>query len=444
MYTYSHMEKLLRITEKIIPRKVYKLFQPAYHFLLAVTGTIIYRKPSRHIYVIGITGTKGKSSTTEFVNAALEGAGKKTAILSTIRFKIGDMTRPNKYKMTMPGRFFTQKFLRDAVDAGCEYAIIEMTSEGARFFRHTGVEMDALIFTNLSPEHIESHGSFAKYKQAKLRLIKHLAKSSKPFRLSIANIDNEHAYSFLVSPVEKNIGYSLKDVQIISETNTSSAIIYRGEKITIPLPGQFNILNALAALTLSSELGVDIHAAKQGIESLSLIRGRVERIECGQNFTVIVDYAHTDDSLRKLYETFKSSDELPNSLQSARLGRKTKLIAVLGSTGGGRDSWKRPVLGKIADEYCDEIIITNEDPYDEDPLKIINDVASGVSIHTPIIILDRREAIQKALSLACTGDIILITGKGTDPYIMGPKGTKEMWDDAEIVREELSKLITNY
>jgi UDP-N-acetylmuramoyl-L-alanyl-D-glutamate--2,6-diaminopimelate ligase len=147
-------------------------------------------------------------------------------------------------------------------------------------------------------------------------------------------------------------------------------------------------------------------------------------VDCGQNFTVIVDYAHTDDSLRKLYETFPSS----------------RKIAVLGSTGGGRDSWKRPVLGKIADEYCDEIIITNEDPYDEDPVKIINDVARGVTQHTPIIIINRREAIRKALELARAGDTVLITGKGTDPCIMGPHGTKEVWDDATVVREELENI----
>lgn len=419
------MEKLLRATEKIIPKKVYRFFQPAYHLLLSIIGTIIYRKPSRHIYVIGVTGTKGKSSTVEFINAVLEGAGKKTAILSTIRFKVDTESQPNKYKMTMPGRFFTQKFLRDAVDSGCEYAIIEMTSEGARFFRHSGIEMDALIFTNLSPEHIESHGSFLKYKACKLRLIKQLAKSKKPIRLSIANIDNEHAHSFLISPIEKNIGYSLKHVHILSETNNSSIIEYQGRNITIPLPGKFNISNTLAALTLAHELGISVDDTKKGIESLTLIRGRVEKIDCGQNFTVIVDYAHTDDSLRKLYETFPSS----------------RKIAVLGSTGGGRDGWKRPVLGKIADEYCDEIIITNEDPYDEDPIKIINEVASGMTRHTPHIIINRREAIAHAIKSANVGDIILITGKGTDPYIMGPNGTREVWDDASVVREELEKFL---
>lgn len=419
------MEKHLRTIQKYIPKKLYAYFQPYYHLILAVVGTAIYRKPSRHLYVIGITGTKGKSSTVEFVNAVLEAAGKKTAILSTIRFKIGDDSRPNKYKMTMPGRFFTQKFLRDAVDAGCEYAIIEMTSEGARFYRHIGVEMDALIFTNLSPEHIESHGSFEKYKNAKLRLVKHLATSKKPARLSIANIDNPHGYSFLIHTVDQNIGYSMKDVKVMVETERDSIISYKDTTITIPLPGKFNILNSLAALKIAESLGISLLDAKNGIEKLSLIRGRVERVEAGQDFGVIVDYAHTDESLRKLYEAF------PNS----------KKIAVLGSTGGGRDSWKRPVLGKIADEFCNEIIITNEDPYDEDPQKIIDEVASGVTNHTPIKILNRREAINHALTIATPGDVVLITGKGTDPYIMGPNNTKIEWDDATIVREELAKLV---
>lgn len=421
------MEKILRTLERLIPKKVYRFLQPVYHFLLAVVGTLIYRFPSRKIFVIGVTGTKGKSSTVEFINAVLSASGKKTAILSTIRFKVGENSHPNKYKMTMPGRFFTQKFLREAVDAGCDYAIVEMTSEGARFFRHTGIHLDALVFTNLSPEHIESHGSFAKYKQAKLRLAKHLSKSKKPIRMSIANTDNEHAYSFLLYPIEKNIGYSLSHVHILSEDEYKSTIVYHDQEITIPLPGKFNISNAIAALTLSNELGLPLQDAKKGIEELSLIRGRVERVNAGQDFSVIVDYAHTDDSLRKLYEAFPTS----------------RKIAVLGSTGGGRDSWKRPVLGKIADEYADEIILTDEDSYDEDPMKIINEVASGVEKHTPHIIIDRREAIAKALSFARTGDTVLITGKGTDPYIMGPHGTKVEWDDATVAREEIERIVSS-
>ncbi len=415
------MEKALRKIEKIIPKSIYKSLQPIYHYLLARTGTIIYGNPSKHIYVIGVTGTKGKSSTAEFVNAILESAGYKTAILSTVRFKIGDKNTPNKYKMTMPGRFFTQRFLSDAVEAKCKYAIIEMTSEGSRFSRHIGVMMDALIFTNLSPEHIESHGSFANYRNAKLNLVKHLAKSKKENKIAVANVDDKYGADFLVYDVDKNIPYSLGDAKIIESNERESKIIYKDTEIDLPLPGHFNILNALAALTFSTEIGIPILIAKKGIENLSMIRGRVQRVETGQDFTVIVDYAHTDDSLRKLYETFKSS----------------RKIGVLGSTGGGRDSWKRPVMGKVADEHCDEIILTNEDPYDEEPMKIINEVANGIKKHTPQIILDRREAIRKAISIARKGDVVLITGKGTDPYIMGPNGTKEVWDDAAVAKEEL-------
>lgn len=421
------MEKILRSLEAVIPKKLYKTLQPYYHFFLACVGVIINRHPSRHIFVIGITGTKGKSSTTESVNAVLEAAGKKTAILSTIRFKIGDETRRNLFKMTMPGRFFTQTFLRQAVNAGCEYAIIEMTSEGARFYRHLGIELDALIFTNLTPEHIESHGSFEKYKQAKLRLVKQLEKSKKSVRFAIANIDSLHGEDFLPKNIEHRIGYSLSQARSLEITKNGSSFFFEGEHITLPLPGEFNILNALAALSLAKALKIPLSVAKEGLLRLSTIRGRVEKIVVKENqpFEVIVDYAHTDESLTKLYETFKTSP----------------IIAVLGGTGGGRDTWKRPILGSIADTYAKTIIITDEDPYDENPRAIMEDVAKGVTKHTPIVIENRREAIAHACKIAQPGDTILITGKGTDPYIMREHGQKEPWDDAQVAREELGKIL---
>lgn len=417
------MDTLLRKIEKVIPRKIYSFFQPAYHFVIVSLGAVRYMFPSNKIFVIGVTGTKGKSSTVEFVNAVLEANGEKTAVLSTIHFKIGNKSLPNKYKMTMPGRFFVQKFLRDAVNANCKYAIIEMTSEGARFYRHKGINLDTLIFTNISPEHIESHGSFEKYLDAKVSLVKHLAKSNKPVRTMIANGDDKHHSHFLIYDVDHNIKYSLKNIEIEKQDENESVIKVDDTEITIPLPGVFNISNALASITFAKHIGVPIENIKKGVESLSLIRGRVEKINEGQKFDVIVDYAHTDDSLRKLYETFP----------------KQRKIAVLGSCGGGRDKWKRPVLGKIADDYCEKIILTNEDPYDEDPMEIINDVASGIKNHKPEIILDRREAIREAITQAGRGDVILITGKGTDPYIMEANGKRTPWDDATVAREELRK-----
>lgn len=171
---------------------------------------------------------------------------------------------------------------------------------------------------------------------------------------------------------------------------------------------------------------------KRALEHVSPIAGRAERVQMGQNFAVVVDYAHTPDSFRALFEAYR---------EKPATGSDKRIIAIIGSTGGGRDQWKRPEMGKIADEYCDVVILTNEDPYDEDPKQILQAIAGGFSRHTPKIIPDRREAIAAALREAEEGDVILLTGKGTDPYIMGPNGTKQEWSDKRVAEEELQKLL---
>jgi len=404
-----NLEKILRTTEKFIPKKIYKLGQPYWHGMLSVVGAIKYQFPSRKIHVIAITGTKGKSSTTEFVNAILEKAGFKTAILSTIRFKVGDETRPNLYKMTMPGRFFTQKFLREAVDSNCDFAIIEMTSEGAKLYRHLLVDIDTLIFTNLSPEHIESHGGFDKYMACKLRLAKAVKNSNKKVRTVVANLSDKYGANFLVYDIENNIAYKESE----------------SKNIKLSVDGEFNKMNALAAKTFAKSIGISDDIIDEALFSVKEIPGRVQYVRAGQTFDVIVDYAHTADSLEKLYKTYS--------------GRH--IIAVLGSTGGGRDKAKRPILGAVADKYCNEIIVTDEDPYDDNIQEIIDNVASGVTIHKPTKIIDRREAISYALSIAKSNSIVIISGKGTDPYIMRENGKREKWSDKEVATEELEKLI---
>ncbi len=418
------LNKILRIVEKFIPKKLYKMGQPIYHYLLAITGAMIYRFPGKKIKVVAVTGTKGKTSTVEFVNAILEEAGYKTALLGTLRFKIGENSKPNLQKMTMPGRFFVQKFLRDAVSAGCEYAVIEMSSEAAKQYRNKFIDLDALIFTNLAPEHIESHGGYDKYVGAKLSIAEGLSKSSKKNKVIVVNRDDKESEKFLSYNIENKITYGISDAENIVLSENKTEFTYKGVIIESDLLGKFNIYNMLGAIKYAQSQGIDIKVIASGISRLKNIKGRAEKIEEGQDFKVIVDYAHTTDSLKAIYETFPES----------------KKIGVLGSCGGGRDKWKRKEMAQVADQYCEEIILTDEDPYDDDPKEIVCDLEQHFIKNKPIVVMDRREAIATALRKAKKGDAVIITGKGTDPYIMRKNGQKEKWSDAEVAREEIKKL----
>ena len=422
-------EKILRQIEKIIPAKVYNFFQPAYHYLMSLLGAVIYRFPSRKLIVVGITGTKGKSSTTEILNAILEEAGFKTAVQNTVRFKIDQNSEDNKFKMSMPGRFFMQKFLRRAVKAGCQYAVLETTSQGAQFSRHRFINFDGLIVTNISPEHIEAHGSFEKYKDAKLSIGRSVAKSKKKRKVLVVNGDDKELAPFLALNIAEKIKFSVKDAEPYELRLHDTDITIDKTLITSHLSGLFSIYNMLAAITYAKSQSIGVSVIKSALERFKGIRGRVESVKISdkQQFEVIVDYAHTADSLEKLYQVFQDS----------------RKICVLGNTGGGRDRWKRPAMGKVADQYCDEIILTNEDPYDEDPRAIVEEMTKGIADGQYKIIMDRREAIREALKLAQTGDTVLITGKGTDPCICGANNTKIPWDDATVVREELEKLVVS-
>ena len=420
------MEKILEIGRKIIPTKIFHMAQPVYHYLLAFAGAVYYGFPSRKIFVVAVTGTKGKTTVTEIINKILEETGEKTALLNTIHFKVGDKYTRNLFKMTMPGRFFIQRFLRSAIKANCKYAILEMTSEGAKQFRHKFISLDTLIFTNIAPEHIEAHGSFENYLNAKLKIAKTLESSLKKNRTMIVNIDDKYAPKFLDIKVDKKLAFSLADAKPYTATEKDTILTIDGKKIKTKLVGEFNIYNILAGITFAKHRNINFDIIKNALEEFGGVAGRVERIEGGQNFTVIVDYAHTKESLEELYKAFGKSDK----------------ICVLGNTGGGRDKWKRPDMGKVADTYCKHIILTNEDPYDENPMQIIEDVAQGITKQSPKIIIERRDAIRKALTLAKENDIVLITGKGTDPYIMEANNKKTLWDDRDVAKEEL-KLLTN-
>ncbi len=411
--------------KSLIPAAFLPSVLSAYHFVLAFGTALAYGFPSRKLFIIGITGTKGKSSTAEMINAILEEAGYRTALASTIRFKIGENSRPNLFKMTMPGRGFVQKFLSRALKAGMTHVVLEITSEGARQFRHKGIALNALIFTNIAPEHIESHGSYENYKRAKLSIGEGLVSSPKRPRIVVANADDELGKEFLKLPVDRVRSYRLLDANPWKPLDGKVAMTFSGATFQVPLPGAFTVLNALAAATLAKEMKIDIGIIARALSHLKPILGRVERITMGQDFLAVVDYAHTPESLTALYEAFPGK----------------RKICVLGNTGGGRDTWKRPQMGAIAEKSCDVVILTNEDPYDEDPASIVEEMARGMEKKKPLIVMDRREAIRRALSMERGGDAVLITGKGTDPFIMLENGAKMPWNDATVVREELQKLL---
>ncbi|NOY35816.1 MAG: hypothetical protein GXP44_02765, partial [bacterium] len=255
-----NLETFLKFGRRVIPKKIFRMGQPIYHWLLAFTAAVVYRFPSRKIFVVGVTGTKGKTSTVEIINAILEEAGYETALASSLRFKIGEESRKNEFKMTMPGRFFAQKFLRGAVDKKCRYAILELTSEGAVQHRHKFINLDALIFTNLAPEHIESHGSFEKYRNAKLKLFKALGRSPKKKKVLVVNEDDQNTPWFLESFKPRDgveiIKYGLKNVSSREISKDGIDFTIDNVRVHSKLSGEFNLYNILAAAAFAKSQGV--------------------------------------------------------------------------------------------------------------------------------------------------------------------------------------------
>ena len=432
---------------KLLPRWIFGF----YHLLWAVLANIIYRWPSRHLIIIGVTGTKGKSTVSAMITHALNTLGQSCGLLSTATIKIGEQQWLNDLKMTMPGRLKMQKYLSQMVSAGHNYAVVETSSEAIVQWRHFGINYDAAVFTNLTPEHIESHGSFENYKNAKLKLWQVLSKSSKKNlmgkqveKVSVVNIDDKSAADFLKFNISKTLIYGvdikihLPGVQEVSahEVQTSAnkiSFTIENVNFSLPIGGLFNVYNALAATALLRGENYSLEQIANALKSFQGAPGRLEYIKAGQEFNVVVDYAHTAESLEAVYKTLA--------------GDNKNLIAVLGSCGGGRDKDKRPRLGELAARYAKKVIITNEDPYDEDPITIMKEVMSGALAHGKVLndnlflIADRRQAIAEAFkSAASADDVVIITGKGSEQWLVTAQG-KVPWDDRTVAKEELKKII---
>lgn len=415
----------------------------AYHLALAHLAAFVYGYPSKKLIVIGVTGTNGKTTTSYYLAKVLEAAGDASGLTTTAVLKVGDEEWLNATKMTMPGRFWLQRMLRRMVREGCKYAVIETSSQGLIQHRHVGIRYDAAVFTNLTPEHIEAHGGFENYKKAKRILFEHVAsqapkkidgKAVKPF--FVLNADDHaaeyyaeaaHLADVLWYGIDSDKGLRAERLKLGDRGVRFSA---GGAEVCLNQPGEFNVYNALAALSAAMRLGVPPEKAAASLGEIARVPGRVERVEAGQDWTVIVDYAPEPESFKQLYEALSF------------VPRK-KTIHVLGSCGGGRDVGRRAVLGRLAAEKADIVIVTNEDPYDDDPQEIVDQVAGGaleggktkdLNLFT---ILDRKEAIRKAMSLAAPGDLVVLTGKGCEPWICVAGGKKLPWDEVEAAKEAI-------
>lgn len=442
------------MVKKIVKKLTPGFILSAYHLFLAYCAALWYRFPSASMVVIGVTGTKGKSSVVFMLAKILEEAGIKVAVSSSLMFKINENEWLNPYHMTMAGRFKLQQFLYQAKNARCTHVIIETTSEGIKQHRHRFIHFDVAVFTNLTPEHIEAHGGFENYKKAKGKLFEALAHAKKKTingndikKIAVVNTDDEHGSYFLQFPADTTYGFSVQGTCALAPSSnhacvSASAVVVspeginfeiEGTKFHLHVLGRFNVENALCAAVTAKSLGVEFSVSASALAKIEEIPGRMKFVKEGQKFSVIIDFAHTPSSFEGVFSTVRLLKD-PHG----------RIIAVFGSAGGGRDKWKRPELGRIAASTADHIILTTDDPYEEDVDGICAEIQKGIDNETfkgkVEVILNRREAIKAALQMARWNDIVLLLGKGTEQTLM--TGTESMpWNEGGIVIEEIRNML---
>lgn len=449
--------------KKIFPQSLKNI----YHLVRAIVANVWYGFPSKKIKVIGITGTNGKTTTTQMVTYILEEAGKKVAMASTINFKLGEKEWVNATKYTTLSPFSVQKFIRQVVDAGCEYLVLETSSHSLDQHRVWGVSYDMAVITNVTREHLDYHKTMEKYREAKKILFKNVAKNKGTV---VVNLDMENPTEFLELNAGKKFAYTtgMQDIKCSLETdqfrddknqnvsekckvikaenmhlamqNTTYEI--QNTKFKLHLPGKFNIENALAATCVGLSENINLEIISKALEKIKRVPGRFELVANNRNISIIIDYAVTPDSLEKLYELVLQIKGTKTSTEDLTPKSTLRVISVFGSC-GERDRGKRPIMGEIVSRNADIVIVTNEDPYGEDPWQIIAEVASGVKNKIEgedfWKIMDRREAIKKALMLANEGDIVVVTGKGAEETMAIGK-ERIPWNERQVIKEVLDEL----
>ncbi|NNE98971.1 MAG: UDP-N-acetylmuramoyl-L-alanyl-D-glutamate--2,6-diaminopimelate ligase [Pyrinomonadaceae bacterium] len=411
---------------------------PDARLALAKAAAVIHGDPSNELKLVGITGTNGKTTTTYLILALAEANNEKSAMLTTVEYRIGSESQPAV--RTTPEASDTQRFLREAVKKGCEMAVMETSSQAIHLRRCDWLNFKVAVFTNLSRDHLDYHHTMENYFDAKKELFDGRLGTTPDS--SVINVDDEWGQKLAAELKEQsqrvvtfaqNTSADLTAEEIeVSLIKGTSFLLKTPEgdcRITSPLVGKPHVYNMLSATAAALELGYDLERIQKGLESCVGAPGRFERVTHDGDFAVVVDYAHSDDAL---FNTLKTARELTEG----------RIITVFGC-GGDRDKTKRRPMGEIAGEYSDLIVITSDNPRTEDPLEIISEIESGLKeTGSPYLtISDRREAIHQAVSRARTGDVVIIAGKGHETYqIIG--GDKFHFDDREIAKEALENLET--
>jgi len=426
------------LVKKLIPGGLFQRVEPFGHLAEAVLFNILHGFPARGLKVIGVTGTNGKTTTSFLIQRMLHEAGYKVGLMSTVGWGVGADIEPQMHHMTnvsvpeMMGR------LKEMRRQGADWLVLETTSHALAQHRVWGVPYSIAVMTNVTHEHLAYHGTFERYRDAKRMLFKMANRNKKGLRTGVINAEDPSAALFasdIRNPITYGIGKGdLRARQLdlspkgVSYTVKIDDVIY---EIKTHLPGSFNIYNSLAAVAVGRAVGLSQEQIEQGIAALEGVEGRMTQIDEGQDFDLIVDYAHSPDSFEKLFKDLKPIV-------------KGKLIVLFGSLGGG-DKGKRPIQGKLAGEFADEVIICQEDDRQEDPDQIMNDIAAGaleagkIKDQNLFLIHDRTEAINFAVKRAATGDTVLLLGKGHEKTQEDAAG-EHPWDEIATAHQAVKNL----
>ncbi len=406
---------------------------------LGFIGSRFYGDPSARLSMMGVTGTNGKTTTTYLCKALLEGIGRHVGLIGTVAYQIGAETIPASH--TTPGALELQGLLMKMTQAGLNSVVMEVSSHALAMDRTAGCEYDAAVFTNLTQDHLDYHRTMEEYFQAKLRLFTGLGKGKKTGQRAIINMDDPRGAEIRAACRVPVWGYAVKSqadlkaerVHLSMNGSAFSAATPAGTfAVESRLVGEHNVYNLLGAIGVALHAGATCDQVREAVAKVINVPGRFERVSAGQDFTVVVDYAHTEDALVRL-------------LTAAQALKSHRIITLFGC-GGDRDRGKRPKMGRAAVEYSDVVVLTSDNPRTEDPMAILREVEVGVRealqsrSHVEYhLVPDRREAIGMAVRLARTGDIVLIAGKGHEDYqIVGTK--KVYFDDREAAREAIQQL----